>query len=90
MFLLLVFIMADFYVTEERAMAPGISGDWPSVIHKSDNPNGRLKKLPGLQQRIEHVVEEMERMSHLSSIPEQHRRVIGDLAGVLRSTILNQ
>ena len=82
--------MADFYVTEERAMAPGISGDWPNFIPKPDNPNGRLKKLPGLQQRIEGVVEEMERMNSLASIPEQERRVIGDLVGVLRSTILTQ
>lgn len=82
--------MADFYVTEERAMAPGIAGDWPSVIAKPDSPHGRLRKLPGLQQRIEAVVEEMERMNHLSSIPEQERSVIAFLAGVLRSTILNQ
>ena len=80
--------MADFYVTEEKAMAPGISGDWPAVIAKPDNPHGRLVKLPGLQQRIEGVVEEMERMTRLASIPEQERRVIGDLLGVLRSTIL--
>lgn len=90
MFLLLVFIMAEFYVTEEKAMAPGISGDWPLFIPKPDNPNGRLAKIPDLQQRIEGVVEEMERMNQLASIPEQERRVIGDLAGILRSTILNQ
>ena len=90
MFWLLVFIMADFYVTEEKAMAPGIAGDWPLFIPKPDNPHGRLAKIPGLQQRIEGVVEEMERMNLLASIPEQERRVIGDLAGVLRSTILHQ
>lgn len=34
--------------------------------------------------QIEGVVEEMERMNHLVSIPEQERRAISNLAGILR------
>lgn len=81
--------MAEFYVTEERAMAPGIAGDWPPFIAKPDNPNGRLKKLVGLQQRVEGVVEELDRLNRMAAIPEQQRRILGDLAGVLRATILH-
>ena len=31
-----------YYITEERAFAPGISGEWPAVIPHS--PHGRLVK----------------------------------------------
>lgn len=37
--------MAEFYVTEERAMAPGI-------IPKPDNPNGRLVRIDGMEQLL--------------------------------------
>lgn len=37
--------MTEYYATEERAMAPGIAGDWPKVIQKPDNPHGRLVKF---------------------------------------------
>ena len=36
--------MTEYYATEERAMAPGIAGDWPDVIPKPDSPHGRLVK----------------------------------------------
>jgi len=77
--------MADFYVTEEKAMAPGIAGDWPLFIAKPDSPHGRLAKIPGLQQRMDGAVEELTLLSNLGSIPEQQRQIIGDVAGVLRS-----
>ena len=77
--------MADFYVTEERAMAPGIAGDWPKVIPKPDNPCGRLVKIEGLQQRMDGVIEELARLIGMESIPEQQRRILGDVAAVLRS-----
>lgn len=44
--------MAEFYVTEEKAMAPGIAGEWPAVIAKPDSPNGRLRKVDGLDQLL--------------------------------------
>lgn len=37
--------MTEYYATEEKAMAPGIAGEWPRVIPKPDNPNGRLVKF---------------------------------------------
>lgn len=77
--------MADFYATEERAMAPGIAGDWPRVIPKPDNPNGRLVKIEGLQQRMNGVIKELTRLNGMAAIPDQQRRIIGDLAGVMRS-----
>ena len=40
--------MSDYYVAEERAMAPGIAGEWPRVIPKPDNANGRLVKVEGV------------------------------------------
>lgn len=80
--------MAEFYVTEERAMAPGIAGDWPGVIAKPDNPNGRLVKIDGLQSRMDGVIEELTRLNGLASIPEQQRRIIGDVAGIMRSVFL--
>ena len=45
--------MAEYYVTEERAFAPGIAGDWPDVIAKPDNPHGRLVKVEGMEQQLE-------------------------------------
>jgi hypothetical protein len=33
-----------YYVTQERAFAPGISGEWPDVIQHPTNRNGRLVK----------------------------------------------
>lgn len=33
-----------YYVAQERAMAPGIAGEWPAVIPKPKNKNGRLVK----------------------------------------------
>jgi hypothetical protein len=54
--------MAEFYITQERALAPGIAGDWPKIIPKPDNPNGRLVKVEGLQQKMD---EESARMDWL-------------------------
>jgi hypothetical protein len=45
--------MAEFYITQERALAPGIAGDWPKIIPKPDSPNGRLLKVEGLQQKMD-------------------------------------
>lgn len=47
--------MAEFYVTQERAMAPGIAGEWPNVIPKPDNPNGRLIKVDGVQEMLDGI-----------------------------------
>ena len=47
--------MAEFYVTQEKAMAPGIAGEWPKVIQKPDNPNGRLLKVDGVQEMIDGI-----------------------------------
>jgi hypothetical protein len=77
--------MADFYVTEERAFAPGIAGNWPKVIVKPDNPNGRLVKLDGLQDRMNGIIEELIRLSKMESIPEQQRQIIAELVNALRS-----
>ena len=48
--------MAEFYVTQERAMAPGIAGEWPKVIPKPDNQHGRrLVKVDGVQEMIDGI-----------------------------------
>lgn len=47
--------MSEYYVTQERAMAPGVSGDWPEVIPKPDNRNGRLVKVKGAESLLERV-----------------------------------
>ena len=31
-----------YYQAQERAFAPGSAGEWPAVIEKPDNRNGRL------------------------------------------------
>lgn len=33
-----------YYIAQERAMAPGIVGEWPEVIKHPTNPHGRLVK----------------------------------------------
>lgn len=33
-----------YYIAQERAMAPGIAGDWPDIIPHPTNRNGRLLK----------------------------------------------
>lgn len=33
-----------YYIPQERAMAPGISGEWPDIIPHPTNPHGRLIK----------------------------------------------
>ena len=40
--------MTQYYATEERAMAPGISGEWPDVIPHPTNKNARLVKVDPL------------------------------------------
>jgi hypothetical protein len=35
----------DFYVPQERAMAPGIAGEWPPFIEAPQSRNGRLKRI---------------------------------------------
>ena len=47
--------MPDFYVTQERAMAPGIAGEWPKVIPKPDSQHGRLVKVEGVQDMIDGI-----------------------------------
>jgi len=47
--------MAEFYVTQERAMAPGIAGDWPKVIAKPDSQHGRLVKVDGVQDMLDGI-----------------------------------
>ena len=37
--------MTIYYRTEEKALCPGISGEWPNVIRKPDNDHGRLVKI---------------------------------------------
>lgn len=53
-------VMADFYVTQERAFAPGIAGEWPQVIPKPGNKNGRLIKAEGLGELLNEMLEEAE------------------------------
>src|SRR4051794_37293101 len=36
-----------YYVSQERAFAPGISGEWPAVIKPPKVPNARLVKRDG-------------------------------------------
>lgn len=41
--------MAEFYISQEAAFAPGIAGDWPDVIPKPGNKNGRLKRVHSME-----------------------------------------
>ncbi len=63
--------MAEYYITEERAMAPGISGDWPQTIPKPDNRNGRLVKLEGLEDLLKELADEAEQ----DGLPELSIRI---------------
>jgi hypothetical protein len=54
--------MAEFYLSQERAMAPGISGEWPDVIPKPDNVNGRLVRLDGAEDLIIKAVAQLKFM----------------------------
>ena len=38
-----------FYVSQERAMAPGCSGEWPDIIPHPTSPNGRLVRMSAAQ-----------------------------------------
>jgi hypothetical protein len=44
-----------FYVAEETAFAPGIAGEWPEVVAKPDNSNGRLVKVEGVEALLNEV-----------------------------------
>jgi len=35
----------DFYIAQERGLAPGIVKEWPDVIPHPTDKNGRLKKI---------------------------------------------
>lgn len=37
--------MTTYYVAQERAMAPGISGKWPEVIRAPHTRHGRLRRV---------------------------------------------
>lgn len=45
--------MSEYYVTQERAMAPGIAGEWPDVIMHPKTKNGRLKRSQAVKDVIE-------------------------------------
>jgi len=55
--------MAEFYITQERAMAPGIAGEWPEVIEKPDTRYGRLVKVEGVQEMIDGITKMIESKS---------------------------
>jgi len=46
-----------FYKTQEKAMAPGIAGEWPRVIPKPGSPHGRLVRIDGLEEFLEEVLD---------------------------------
>ena len=56
--------MVEYYITQERAFAPGISGEWPKVIVKPDNKNGRLVKLEGLRDVLIAADSELSAIAH--------------------------
>ena len=37
--------MAEFYISQERAFAPGIVTEWPDIIPNQFSKHGRLKRL---------------------------------------------
>lgn len=45
--------MKIFYVAQEKALAPGSSGDWPAVIKKPGSSNGRLVRIDALDQVLQ-------------------------------------
>lgn len=53
--------MSDYYVAQEMAFAPGISGEWPEIIKAPHTKHGRLKLLPKeLCLKIDKLLEEYE------------------------------
>lgn len=48
-----------FYEAQERAMAPGVAGDWPKVIKAPQSKHGRLIKLgPALSKAIAKLIDD--------------------------------
>lgn len=56
--------MAEYYITEEKAFAPGIASEWPHIIPKPDNPNGRLVKIEGLRDLLVAADSELSAIAH--------------------------
>jgi hypothetical protein len=51
--------MAEYYVSQERAFAPGIVTEWPDIIPNQFSKHGRLKKLPNLHDLMVAIDSEM-------------------------------
>lgn len=71
--------MAHFYVSQERAFAPGIGGEWPKIIDKPGNPNGRLVKLEGFQEEVGGLIS---RLKDLSENNKENTLLCDGLLGV--------
>ena len=56
--------MAAYYKSQERAFAPGIAGEWPAVIPKPDNANGRLVRCDGLHELLVAADSELSAIAH--------------------------
>lgn len=53
-----------YYQSQEKAFAPGISGEWPEVMAKPDNANGRLVRCDGLQELMVAADSELSAIAH--------------------------
>lgn len=53
-----------YYQSQEKAFAPGIAGEWPKVMPKPDNQNGRLVRCDGLQELLISADSELSAIAH--------------------------
>lgn len=60
--------MAEFYMSQERAMTPGISGAWPNII--PHNKNGRLVRIDGAENMIKQAVAHLEFLGNKQTAEE--------------------
>lgn len=49
--------------------------------------DNHVRRLKEIESAVEANWEELERMTHLASIPEQERRVLGDIVGAFRAAL---
>lgn len=53
-----------YYQSQEKAFAPGIAGEWPEVMPKPGNANGRLVRCDGLQELMVAADSELSAIAH--------------------------
>lgn len=60
-----------YYQSQERVFAPGIAGEWPKVMPKPDNQNGRLVRCDGLHDLLVDADSELSAIAHGRPVNKQ-------------------